>query len=307
MDRNQVVRATASLRPKGGRSGLLETRAIQSLQSCVRADQCQGELLPRDRWYGGVVAPPQLEHIAGLFDWNGLPPRPARPVIFGQHKLVDVDLLPICRQRPFVAGGGVLMFFRRCWLRWFSRVGRRLRSRVKEPDPETVAHDSSFSQVIAPTQREHVAVDFNHNRLIPAVFEAFLGNDQIAQCNLVPASRQVGVTAWWICRSSAANVRSRQPNWRRAIAVTGGSEQLVVQIATDEWHECLAGRMNSPDSAAISAIFGSSPVMVRNCNWLAALRARVAAFLSNLAAFGLPRLSMPNKTSGEGQRVADVE
>ena len=40
---------------------------------------------------------------------------------------------------------------------------------------------------------------------------------------------------------------------------------------------------------------------------MAALTARPAWSFPNRAALGLPRLSMPNKTSGEGQVVAGVE
>ena len=46
-----------------------------------------------------IVAPAQLELIAGFFDWNGFPPRSPRAVIFGQYQLADIDLLPISRKR----------------------------------------------------------------------------------------------------------------------------------------------------------------------------------------------------------------
>jgi hypothetical protein len=149
------------------------------LRSGVGADQCQNEPLPRDRWHGGVVPPAQLESIASLFDWNSLPPCPDRPIVFGQHKLIDVNLLPISGQRRFVVVGSVLMFFRRCWLGLFADLGIRLRSRVKEPDPETMTHNPPQSRVIAPAQRQHVARDFGHNRFVlPAVLRIlFLGDN----------------------------------------------------------------------------------------------------------------------------------
>src|SRR4029077_7464268 len=60
-------------------------------------------------------------------------------------------------------------------------------------------------------------------------------------------------------------------------------------------------------SAVRSAIFGSLLARTCSCNWVAALMARSACSLPNRAALGLPRLSMPNKTSGVEQVVAGVE
>ena len=200
--------------------------------------------MPCDRWHCGVVPPPQLERVASLFDGKSLPPRPARPVIFRQHKLVDIDVLPICGQRRCMCKGRIFWLCYCDWLGLFAGLGGRLWSRVKEPDPETVAYESSLAGVIAPSQRQHVAVDFDYNRFVRAVFEAFLANDKVAQRDLVPTARQVGVTAWWTCRS---NARVRQPNWRCAIAVTGSGDQPVVEVATNKRHECPARRMNPAD------------------------------------------------------------
>ena len=58
--------------------------------------------------------------------------------------------------------------------------------------------------------------------------------------------------------------------------------------------------------AAISATLGWLPATTCSANWLAALTAKPACSFLKRAALGLPRLSMPNKTSGVEQVVAGV-
>ena len=53
-----------------------------------------------------------------------------------------------------------------------------------------MAKELGDSWVVAIPQREHVAVTLDHDRLPPAVGEAFLGDDQMAWRNLVPAAGQ---------------------------------------------------------------------------------------------------------------------
>jgi hypothetical protein len=84
---------------------LLETRAIQSLQSrSVRADQRQVQPWPRDQRSAGIVAPAQLEET-GFLDHDGFPPRRPSALGFGQHEMADIDVVPIFGQRLAVGGG----------------------------------------------------------------------------------------------------------------------------------------------------------------------------------------------------------
>ena len=63
----------------------------------VRAEQCQIEPWPRyERDVGSIfLAPAELETVAGFLDRNRFPPCPPLAVIFGQHDMVDIDLIPI--------------------------------------------------------------------------------------------------------------------------------------------------------------------------------------------------------------------
>ena len=55
-----------------------------------------------------------------------------------------------------------------------------------------MAHNSAFPRVIAPTQREHVAVGFGNDGLVPALLRILLGDNQIAKADLLPIPRQIG-------------------------------------------------------------------------------------------------------------------
>ena len=50
------------------------------------------------------LAPAQLEEVTGFLDRDGFPPRPPLAVVFGQHEMIDIDLVPILGQQ--VADGG---------------------------------------------------------------------------------------------------------------------------------------------------------------------------------------------------------
>ena len=43
---------------------------------------------------------------------------------------------------------------------------------------------------VAPVQGEHVAIDINDNRVPPAIPRPFVGDDQVARRDLIPATRQ---------------------------------------------------------------------------------------------------------------------
>ena len=51
------------------------------------------------------LAPAQLEQITGLLDRDGFPPRPPLAVVFGQHEMIDIDLVPILGQRLALVAG----------------------------------------------------------------------------------------------------------------------------------------------------------------------------------------------------------
>ena len=76
-----------------------------------------------------------------------------------------------------------------------------------------------------------------------------------------------------------------------AVPVRSGGDQLVVEVVANERHEHAAGRMNAANRQPRGNLGDS-------CNWPAAFKARLACSFLNGAPFGLPRLSMPNKTSG---------
>jgi hypothetical protein len=41
------------------------------------------------------LAPAELEEITGFLDRNRFPPCPPLAVVFGQHEMIDIDLVPI--------------------------------------------------------------------------------------------------------------------------------------------------------------------------------------------------------------------
>ena len=102
----QLVQRLSGPRAQSGCSVLLETRAIKGSASSVGADQRQVEPWPRDRrGVGRFVAPAQLEQIVSVLDHDGFPPRRPSAVVFGQHEMIDIDLVPILRQRMAIGGG----------------------------------------------------------------------------------------------------------------------------------------------------------------------------------------------------------
>jgi hypothetical protein len=50
------------------------------------------------------LAPAQLEEVTGFLDRGGFPPCPPLAVVFGQHEMIDIDLVPILGQRLAAAG-----------------------------------------------------------------------------------------------------------------------------------------------------------------------------------------------------------
>src|SRR4051812_39169933 len=65
-------------------------------------------------------------------------------------------------------------------------VGRR----AYQCDGTAVAHELWQLRVVAITQREHVAVAFEHDRLPPPVVMALLRDDEMAGCDVLEGSRQ---------------------------------------------------------------------------------------------------------------------
>jgi len=50
------------------------------------------------------LAPAELEQVTGFLDWDGFPPRPPLAVVFGQHEMIDIDIVPSFGQRLAVGG-----------------------------------------------------------------------------------------------------------------------------------------------------------------------------------------------------------
>jgi hypothetical protein len=73
----------------------------------IRADKCQVEPWSCDQPDVGrmFLAPAQLEQVISFLDRDGLPKGAPLAVVFGQHEMIDVDLVPIFGQRLAVGGG----------------------------------------------------------------------------------------------------------------------------------------------------------------------------------------------------------
>ena len=53
-------------------------------------------------------------------------------------------------------------------------------------------NDIGLPGIVAPVQGEHVAIDLHDNRFPPTLANPFVGDDQMARSDLVPAARQPG-------------------------------------------------------------------------------------------------------------------
>src|SRR5467141_3405028 len=76
--------------------GLVTARAMLTWRksAAVRVQQAEGPSGPGYGRYLGKVPPPQQEHVVALVGRDRLPPTPPRPVFFGEHEAVDVDVVP---------------------------------------------------------------------------------------------------------------------------------------------------------------------------------------------------------------------
>ena len=72
---------------------------------------------------------------------------------------------------------------------------------------------------------------------------SLLGDDQIADADLLPIPRQVGRRPAWGFDPDAPEDPLRRAGWM-GVSVRGGGDQLVVEVAANERHERSAGRMN---------------------------------------------------------------
>ena len=92
------------------------------------------------------------------------------------------------------------------------------------------------------------------------------------------------------------------------VSIRGGRDQLVVEVAANERHERAAGRMN-PANRQPSGNLGNLWVIAAQNSKLQLVRGfnREAGVLCpNRAPFGLPWLSMPNRTTGDVVAVLDA-
>ena len=176
-------------------SGLFETRAIQVLPSDgVRAEQCQIEPWPGfERDVSRIfLAPAKLETVAGFLDRNRIPPGPPLAVIFGQHDMIDIDLIPILGEGLVIDDGmGRGRFVVFCLARGLcgasfshGRVG------IEQAKPKPMAHNSAFPRVVPPAQRQHIAVYACYDCLVPALPTILICDDEVADADLLPIPRQ---------------------------------------------------------------------------------------------------------------------
>ena len=89
-----------------------------------------------------------------------------------------------------------------------------------------------------------------------------MGDDQVADADLVPIPRQVGGRPRWPRPGSTAAGSTRWRGWLTEISVRGGGNQLLVQVTPNERHECSAGRMNPADRQPRGNL-GNSRVVAR--------------------------------------------
>ena len=177
-----------------GGSGLFETRANQVFQSGgVRAEQCQIEPRPRYEWdVGRIFLTPPEPAIAGFLDRDRFPPGSPLAVIFGQHDMIDIDLIPILGEGLVVGDGmgrGRFVVFclarGLCWACFsHGRVG------IEQAKPKPMTHNSAFPRVVPPAQRQHIAVYACYDCLKPALPTILICDDEIADADLLPIPRQ---------------------------------------------------------------------------------------------------------------------
>src|SRR5260370_26408755 len=66
--------------------------------AAVWVQQAEGPSGPGDGRHLGEVPPPQQEHVVAFVGRDRLPPTAPRPVFFGEHEAVDVDVVPRLRK-----------------------------------------------------------------------------------------------------------------------------------------------------------------------------------------------------------------
>src|SRR4029077_2491109 len=109
-----------------------------------------------------------------------------------------------------------------------------------------MARKPACPRVVAPAQREHVANSFDGEALVPAVLQTFLKEDQIADADLLPIPRELGRCPRWPRPGSIPARSAGRRRWRlREIAVSGGGQQQVVEVAVNERHESSASGMHA--------------------------------------------------------------
>ena len=107
--------------------------------------------------------------------------------------MIEIDLGKVFGERLTVAAGFREWFVAAsgprpspiCWS--LARLG----SRIEQAEPQPMAHDLAFAWVVTPARCEHVAIDLKHDRLVPAVLDTLLRDDQIADADLLPIARQL--------------------------------------------------------------------------------------------------------------------
>src|SRR6266849_3370363 len=111
--------------------------------------------------------------------------------------------------------------------RYVSWLGGR-RWRPNQGDSVEVA-DELWSLVVAPADREHLAVALKDDRFPPAVLERFLYEHEVAGHDLVVATREPVDSGRLVGCLSAAGIEAER------------GEKLAVKVTTDIRHEATAG------------------------------------------------------------------
>src|SRR6185312_3846890 len=131
----------------------------------------------------------------------------------------------------------------------FARRGRRRGGGMQQAESIAMPHDVPLLWIVAPAQREHVAAGFSHDGLVPALIGVFKSDHEVANADLLPISWQVRWRSGRLAAAAgmSAGIARRRRRLLLRSRARGGSNELVVQVATNEWHEHAACGMDAAD------------------------------------------------------------
>src|ERR1700722_20632666 len=118
----------------------------------VGTDQRQFKPRP-DGWRQGVIiAPTQFEAVPSSRNRYGLEPVRPRAFGLGQHKMIDVNLIPVFGETRAVGGGSgcFVLLCLACSFRRFASLSAQLGPRKKHREPQPMPDNRPLARVIPP-------------------------------------------------------------------------------------------------------------------------------------------------------------